>query len=121
MFAKVKEFLYMSKFKKVLVSTAIILIVGIAGYFLVGKNKPNQSYTSYAKCVSGTNLPCKHYFVGDFGQEWRPSPYRSKEECDSVDRLVGFTCVVPVGNFRGSRWINASDLERASRETSALN
>ena len=113
-------FFHKNMFKKVLI-IVIIIVAGIVGYFVFSKDKFAKSYASYAECVENTNLPCKHYFVGDFGQEWRPSPYLSKEECDSVDRVVGFTCVVSPGNFRESRWINASDLERANREASTQN
>src|SRR3989344_8102064 len=91
--------------KKILVLIiGIVIAVGIAGYFLIN----SKGYRAYDECVDATDLPCKHYFVGDVGQEWRPSPYRSKEKCETSD---GFVCVVPPGDFREVRWINTVDLE----------
>lgn len=103
-----------------IVVIGIIIFIGVISYFILVKSI-SKNYTTYAECIEKTELPCKHYFVGDLGHEWRPSPYRSKEECDNIEHVVGFTCIIPPGNFRENRWINASDLRRAEREKTASN
>ena len=97
-----------------LIITLILVIAGTIWYFMiqVGPRDINKGYPSYNECVANTKLPCKHYFIGDMGQEWRISPYLTKEECDENEKVVGFTCIVPPGIFKESRWINSVDLER---------
>ncbi len=104
-------------FVNIISIVVVVAIVAVGGYFAFVKYGSEKSYGTYAECIEKTNLPCKHYYVGDFGQEWQPSLSRSKEECESVNRPVGSTCVLPPGNFRENRWINSVDLARAQRET----
>lgn len=108
-------------FSNIVLVVVIVAIIVVGGYFVLVRRGVSKNYITYAECVEKTELPCKHYFVGDFDQEWRPSPYRSKEECDNVERPVGSTCVIPPGEFRENRWINSVDLERAEREKTASN
>jgi len=107
-------------FKKVLI-IVIIVVTGIVGYFVFVKDKFAKRYGSYAECVESTNLPCTFEIEGDFGYRWIPSPYRSQEECDRLSSVIGFTCVIPPGAFRESRWITPYDLERANIESSTQN
>ena len=100
----------------IIASSLLMLLIGVGAiwYFLnqEGTGNLNKSYSSYSDCVANTKLPCKHYFVGDMGQEWRVSPYYTKAECDKNEKIVGFTCIIPPGDFKEPRWINSVDLER---------
>jgi len=87
-----------------------ILAVGVGAYYI--KNK-STSYLTYTECVEKTKLPCIHLFVGDFGQKWVPSPFASKEKCDTENG--GYSCIIPPGIFLEDRWISARDLQRAKQ------
>ncbi len=94
---------------------SVIIIIAVIGYLVVTKKITSESsafYTTYTECVAATTVPCLHSYVGDFGQQWNPSPYRSKEECDTKS---GYTnCIIPPGVFTEERWIPAGHLHTSS-------
>jgi hypothetical protein len=94
----------------------LVIVLGLITYLVYIKVTAEKDYPTYAKCVNSTKLPCVHFFIYDMGQAWEASPYRSKEECDQAQQVVGFTCVIPPGDFKEVRWINGADLERAEKE-----
>lgn len=104
-------------FANIILLVVVVAIITVGGYFVLKQNYFTKSYRTYAECVAKTEVPCKFYYVGDFGQEWRPSEYKTEEECNMSEKVVGSTCVSPKGNFADIRWISSVDLERASRET----
>lgn len=92
---------------------AVVFLVIIAGLVIwMQYHKNNNRYLSYDDCVAKTELPCKHYFVGDLGSEWRPSPYQTKEDCEAKENQVGTTCIVPPGSFKETRWISSAGLPK---------
>jgi len=93
----------------------IVSLVVIIGFVIYMQYAKNISYRTYVECVEKTGLPCKYYFVGDLGHEWKPSTYHTKEECEATG-AIGTTCVVPGGNFKETRWISSVDLEIANKE-----
>ncbi len=104
--------------KTILILIGLIILAGLFfwGLKYTKNGTPSKQYLTYAECVSDTKLPCKHYFVGDFGQEWKPSPYKTQQECSEKEQIVGSTCVVPEGNFSDTRWVGSVDVERAKSE-----
>lgn len=105
--------------KTILIGVGLIVIAGLA-FFGIKYSKNSTYYLTYTECVSDTRLPCKHYFVDDLKQEWKPSPYKTQQECSEKEQIVGSTCVVPEGNFSDTRWINSVDLQRAESEQNGL-
>lgn len=112
--------------KKLLTIIGIILALGILifiKFFLLRgtsvKNllKPSsKSYRTYVQCVNESHLPCTFQYVGDFGQEWRPSTYMTKEECMKETAINGVSCVIPEGQYNQQRWISENDVWSAQRE-----
>lgn len=101
------------KFSKKIIAIIILAVVAGLVIWLQYRNSHN-SYLSYADCVAKTQLPCRHYNVGDFGIRWKPSPYRTKEECE-VNQPIDVPCAVPEGNFRETRWISSTDLPQTQK------
>lgn len=94
--------------KKTLILLVIMALILCGGYLIYKEIKikgfPTTYYT-YVECVEKTKLPCHSQYVGDFGQNWVPSSYKTKEECEAVT-INKIACTVPLGDFKETRWVS---------------
>lgn len=95
---------------KLIIGIAVLVLV-ISGYIFLSK-KDKLSFYTEQECVEKTQLPCKYYYVGDIGHEWKPSTFRTKEECEASYRPVASVCFIPKGNFKEVRWIDVVDSKK---------
>lgn len=111
--------------KMVLIGAVLFLVIVALGWMFsskLWKEGPllKNRFLTYTECVEKTQLPCKFNFVGDFGHEWTPSPWRSEQECLNALPQVGRTCLTPAGNFKEVRWVGSGDVAQAEMEQSSI-